>query len=71
MSERCARTICYCDGVEPHVYRIVRFFRNGRQPRTIKKGLTLSAARSHCSDERTRKEGVWFDGYDYMKGCRP
>lgn len=57
---------------EPEIrcYRIIRFYRNGR-PRTIKSNVTLSIAQLHCNDPRTRKEGVWFDGYDYMPGCRP
>ena len=55
----------------PRCFRIVRFYRNGRRPRTIKNGLTEAQAQAHCSREETRKEGVYFDGYDYMKGCRP
>jgi hypothetical protein len=55
----------------PRSFRIVRFFRSGRKPRTIKTGLTETEAQNHCSREDTRKPGVYFDGYDYMKGCRP
>jgi len=56
---------------EPRIYRIVRFYRNGRRPRTTRTGLTLTEAQNHCNDPKTRREGVYFDGYDYMKGCRP
>ena len=51
------------------IYRIIRFRRNGRK-RVIHNNVTLSVARLHCNDPRTRGEG-WFDGYDYMPGCRP
>lgn len=54
----------------PRCFRIIRFFRNGRKPRTIKNGLSEAEAQAHCSKESTHGEG-WFDGYDYMKGCRP
>ena len=59
------------------VYKIVRLFENsGRQ--TVKTGLTLSEAQSHCQDpetssrtatgatamRRTANRGAWFDGYE-------
>lgn len=50
------------------LYQIVRFYRQGRINRKImKKGLTLQQAQAHCNDPKTRKEGVWFDGYENMK----
>lgn len=55
---------------EIRCFRIIRFFRSGRK-RVIKNNVTETAAQEHCEDERTRKEGVYFDGYDYMPGCRP
>lgn len=56
---------------EHRCFRIVRFYRNGRKARTIKTGLSEAEAQAHCSREDTHKEGVYFDGYDYVKGCRP
>jgi hypothetical protein len=53
----------------PRCYRTIRFYRNGR-PRTIRNNLTEAEAQQHCSDPKTRGDG-WFDGYDYMRGCRP
>ena len=43
-------------------YKIVRFYRDGRNRRTIKKGLSLEQAQAHCEREDTAGEG-WFDGY--------
>jgi len=60
------------------MYKIVRFYypdftkKNswGEHPckpsRTIKSGLTLEQAQEHCSNPKTRKEGVYFDGYVEM-----
>lgn len=55
---------------EPRIYRIIRFYRNGR-PRTIRSNVTLTDAQAHCERDDTRREGVYFDGYDYMRGCAP
>ncbi len=58
---------------QPHCFRIVRFYdpRLNRHSRTIKSGLTEPEAQAHCARPDTRRQGVYFDGYDYMKGCRP
>jgi hypothetical protein len=58
---------------EPRIYRIIRFRENGTS-RTVKRNVTLTQAQEHCSSNKTRgvRAGVrWFDGYDYMPGCRP
>jgi len=59
---------------EPRIYRIIRFRFNGK-PRTVKSNVTLTEAQAHCEREDTSSHssgpGAWFDGYDYMKGCRP
>jgi hypothetical protein len=54
----------------PRCFRVIRFRRGGFGGRTIKSHLTEAEAQAHCSRNDTRGPG-WFDGYDYMKGCRP
>ena len=60
----------------PMTYKIVRNYFNGT-PRTIKRGLTLEEAQSHCKDpetssstctnsvgrSRTNRLGPWFDSW--------
>ena len=47
------------------MYKIVRFYAPhlNRQPRTVKTVSTLEIAQLHCNDLRTKKDGVYFDGY--------
>jgi len=56
---------------EPRIYRIIRFYRRTTRARTIRNHVTLTEAQNHCSRDDTRRAGVWFDGYDYMRGCAP
>jgi len=48
-------------------YRIIRFYYpiTGKHDHPVKgkSGLTLEQARAHCRDPKTRKEGIYFDGY--------
>ncbi len=52
-------------------YKIVRFYQDNRERRTIGGGLTLSEAQEHCKDPESsstttttdKESGVWFDGY--------
>jgi len=53
----------------PRCYRIIRFYRKGGK-RTIRNNVTETEAQAHCGRDDTKGPG-WFDGYDYMKGCRP
>ena len=60
------------------MYKVIRFFFKDRRPRTIKRGLTLEEAQTHCQDPETssstaksskklaytRAHGPWFDGYE-------
>lgn len=43
-------------------YRIVRFFRDDRDTKTITSGLNLADAKAHCAREDTHGDG-WFDAY--------
>ena len=45
-------------------YKIVRFYSDrNREYQIIKRGVSLTEAQTHCSDPRTRQEGIWFDAY--------
>ena len=58
-------------------YCIVRFFRDDRPRRVMRRGLTLAAAQAHCRSPETssrtcttsrckaytRRVGEWFDGF--------
>ncbi len=50
-------------------YKIIRFYdpSQNKRKRVIKTGLTLEQARAHCNDPKTRKEGVYFDGFERQK----
>lgn len=50
-------------------YKVIRFYRDGKPNKVIKRGLCLEAAQEHCKSEETHKveksgDVVWFDGYN-------
>ena len=47
-------------------YKIIRFFApsQNKGSKVIFEGLSLEEAQEHCKNPKTRKEGVWFDGYE-------
>lgn len=47
---------------EGKMYKIIRFYKSGHK-RTIKIVSSLEVAQLHCNDPRTKKDGVYFDGY--------
>ena len=64
------------------MYKVIRNYMNcWPNHRTIKTGLTLEEAQTHCNDpetssktctssvgrRRTRNLGLWFDGYTEIK----
>ena len=56
---------------QARIYRIIRFFRVSGRRKIIRSSLTRSEAQAWCSRSDTMKRGVWFDGFDYMRGCAP
>lgn len=56
---------------DERIYRIVRYFYKSQRKRNIRQNLTLSEAQAWCSRPDTKRAGVWFDGYDYMRGHYP
>lgn len=49
------------------MYKIIRFYKNGKR-RVILQGLSLEVAQKHCKSELTHKKDnqgniIWFDGY--------
>lgn len=43
-------------------YDIIRFYKNGQRKRLIMANVPEEKAREWCASEKTKKEGVWFDG---------
>jgi len=44
-------------------YDIVRFYSDGRRNKVIHRNVSDVVADLHTNDPRTRKEGVYFDGF--------
>jgi len=53
-------------------YKIIRFFKDGRDSATINTELTLEEAQEHCKDPESSSKTAscntynteWFDGYE-------
>lgn len=58
----------------PRCFRIIRFRFSGNQ-RVIRNHVTEAEAQAHCHRKDTSSHstgpGAWFDGYEWMPGCRP
>lgn len=46
------------------LYNVVRMYRKSGRRKIILRRVTLEIARLHCRDPRTRRAGVWFDGFE-------
>ncbi len=46
-------------------FNIVRYFhpRLDKPAKVVRYNVTLDEAQRHCNDPKTKKEGVYFDGY--------
>lgn len=51
-------------------YNIVRHFRVSGRRKILHRGVSLEVAQLHCNDPKTRRAGVWFDGYEKACGGR-
>lgn len=51
------------------LYEIVRFYRTGKKPQVMRRGLSLEEARKHCRDPKTAGKN-WFDGFRRQIGAK-
>ena len=63
------QTISFVDGMtieQETTYKIIRFYHPdmNREKRTVKHGLSLQQAQEHCNDPETRRDNVYFDGFE-------
>lgn len=56
---------CLCAEPTRNCYIVRSYHPSQSRPSSIiKRGLSLEEAQSHCKDPSTKKDGVYFDGYD-------
>ncbi len=55
----------------PRCFKIVRFFYKSGRRKIIRRNVSRSEAQQWCGRPDTKRQGVWFDGFDYMPGCAP
>ncbi len=60
------------DDDDPTTYKVIRFYQDERERRTLSTGHTLAEVQAHCKDTETNSKtctdpsaesGVWFDGW--------
>lgn len=44
-------------------YNVIRFYKNSNRRKVILRKVSLNIAQTHCSDVRTSKKGIYFDGF--------
>jgi len=46
------------------MYNVIRYFRKSGRRKVIMRGVSLEIAQLHCRSDKTKRAGVWFDGYE-------
>ncbi len=47
-------------------YNVIRFYRVSGRRKIILRNVSKEIAQLHCNDPRTRKAGVYFDGFEQV-----
>jgi hypothetical protein len=46
------------------MYKVIRYFRKSGRRKVILWNVSLEIAQLHCKSCFSKREGVWFDGYE-------